>query len=79
MQQSSPAQINSTANFHIYESTGLEFRLGSLQRNQYAAVRPAKQRDGVQPVQAGNPSGFAAITSTRNYQRQVQPALKLTF
>jgi hypothetical protein len=27
MQQSSPAQINSRANFHICESTGLEFRL----------------------------------------------------
>ncbi len=34
---------------------------------------------GFNQYKPGNPSGFAAMTSTRNDKRQVQTALKLTF
>jgi hypothetical protein len=40
---------------------------------------PPGNLTGFNQYKPGNFGGFAAITSTRNDQRQVQAALKLTF
>jgi len=50
MQQSSPAQINSRANFHIYESKGLEFRLEAF--------------NAINTSQFGQPGNVTGSTST---------------
>ncbi len=66
-------------NFHIYESTGLEFRLEAFNATNTPQFGQPSNVTGFNQYKPGNPGGFAAITSTRNDQRQVQAALKLTF
>lgn len=66
-------------NFHIYESTGLEFRLEEFNATNTPQFGQPSNLTGFNQFKPGNPGGFAAITSTRNDQRQVQAALKLTF
>jgi hypothetical protein len=66
-------------NFHIHESTALEFRLEAFNATNTPQFGQPSNVTGFNQYKPGNPGGFAAITSTRNDQRQVQAALKLSF
>jgi hypothetical protein len=66
-------------NFHIHESTALEFRLEAFNATNTPQFGQPNNVTGFNQYKPGNAGGFAAITSTRNDQRQVQAALKLSF
>lgn len=66
-------------NIHIHESTALEFRLEAFNATNTPQFGQPGNVTGYNQFKPGNPGGFAAITATRNDQRQVQAALKLSF
>lgn len=66
-------------NFHLFESAGLEFRLEAFNATNTPQFGQPGNVTGYNQYKPGNPGGFSAITTTRNDQRQVQAALKLTF